>query len=1045
MQDVPTHDFKLQQDIDENNYQSQYKPVISPRESLQIKTQNQNFDLSSVYRDLQNITNSLNREDQDRKRKALQANQQILETQQEVIKQSLLQSIKSSQETLSPRSVQYDNLKKFTQQKIQLEIDQKKAELENSLSSCQLRIQNFESQNRGELMKGYQEFQETQKGLSQLNFLSKYSDIQGSSNDQLKSQSHTNMTDNDTINATDSTFIHQRRYNDCDSPNIASQTSQNDLQNNLNFQVANSLTDSQTFKVNQSKSNYNNHNFMRVQNEDKIQGTQRHKFSIQNIREEEIGSHQIIVSSPNLEALYDQSIHQNDNFNSNNLLSYNSQGSLNIQSQQYLSVGQDQEDCDSRVNYDSCQVVSASFQAVKFQEYEGMKHLMQSQDTLDKTSHINHMNDSSFIESEQQCAVKPEQPLDLQREFEEHLLQNPMSRDQNVKNQRNGFTFNTKYSNVLNFDENQENLLIQIQKDTPDFQEDQVEQHQYLSQAQPFSEQRNFGNIQQNQPKNYVQNFKNNQKQIIEQHLKQLMVQLENQDPEENSQENEAIEEMILEFYRISKQNNGVIPQNLSQKLNSVQKDLQLKNAKNTFMKNLQNNSTALNGNSTLASMRTNYSSFESTQGGFKSLNGLESSQQTNFNYSILPDFINKTGFKNDQNIQRIYHEHHFNYDKALQNLNIRKISQFNSLKSPTQTEINLGLLYLLIFSSLDSSIRLKNDKSTLLDKSWNNSVQKYFNNCGKVIQNLRKIRDAIDYDRISAVILREIQQIWDCGVNYHELKSEASRDLRDFINVVIERILLNKQTKELMGEKNDSQAHKQFQGVQTFKKDDKPPMEVAPHYDEFKHQINSTLFNQNMEFENEMKQKQDEVIRTEKMVKDLKAKEKQLKWTIQRKDKREEVQRKKEQDQEYMQYQQYLKQQFQLFLKDRIMLDKKERSVKSKEHVLETRLHKMKENAIYRLQLIDEFKETLDKLEWGQRLKESQVHEKKQKHEDFINKMKEDKMFKQEVYAIERIIEFEERKTQRQKDMEFKHSQLLKEQQEVMKNIEYMLKANRQ
>lgn len=51
--------------------------------------------------------------------------------------------------------------------------------------------------------------------------------------------------------------------------------------------------------------------------------------------------------------------------------------------------------------------------------------------------------------------------------------------------------------------------------------------------------------------------------------------------------------------------------------------------------------------------------------------------------------------------------------------------------------------------------------------------------------------------------------------------------------------------------------------------------MEVAPHYDEFKHQINSTLFNQNLDFENQMIQKKEEMIKTEKMVKELKAKEK--------------------------------------------------------------------------------------------------------------------------------------------------------------------------
>lgn len=104
-----------------------------------------------------------------------------------------------------------------------------------------------------------------------------------------------------------------------------------------------------------------------------------------------------------------------------------------------------------------------------------------------------------------------------------------------------------------------------------------------------------------------------------------------------------------------------------------------------------------------------------------------------------------------------------------------------------------------------------------------------------------------------------------------------------------------------------------------------------------------------------------------------------------------------------------------------------------------------MKDNALFRLQLIDEFKDTLDKLEWNQRLKDTQSQEKKLRHEEFLGRLREDKMFKQELYAIERIIEFEERKTQRSKDMDFKHQQLLKEQQEVMKNIEFMLKANRQ
>lgn len=54
-----------------------------------------------------------------------------------------------------------------------------------------------------------------------------------------------------------------------------------------------------------------------------------------------------------------------------------------------------------------------------------------------------------------------------------------------------------------------------------------------------------------------------------------------------------------------------------------------------------------------------------------------------------------------------------------------------------------------------------------------------------------------------------------------------------------------------------------------------------------------------------------------------------------------------------------------------------------------------MKENAIYRLQMIDEFKETLDKLEWNDRLKEQVKVERKKDHEEFLIKLREDKMFK--------------------------------------------------
>lgn len=73
----------------------------------------------------------------------------------------------------------------------------------------------------------------------------------------------------------------------------------------------------------------------------------------------------------------------------------------------------------------------------------------------------------------------------------------------------------------------------------------------------------------------------------------------------------------------------------------------------------------------------------------------------------------------------------------------------------------NIGVCFLLFLSPLDNSIKLNNDKSTLLDKSWNGSILKYFNNTGKVIQNFRKIKNAIEAQSYSNQIVKEIENYY--------------------------------------------------------------------------------------------------------------------------------------------------------------------------------------------------------------------------------------------------------------------------------------------
>ena len=105
------------------------------------------------------------------------------------------------------------------------------------------------------------------------------------------------------------------------------------------------------------------------------------------------------------------------------------------------------------------------------------------------------------------------------------------------------------------------------------------------------------------------------------------------------------------------------------------------------------------------------------------------------------------------------------------------------------------------------------------------------------------------------------------------------------------------------------------------------------------------------------------------------------------------------------------MRNQFIIFLKEIAIKEEKEKSIRSKESAIETRLRKLRDNAEYRLRMIEEFKNTLDQLEFGEKLKEHERAYRMQHHSEFLEKLKEDKMFKQEMYAIQRILEFEDKK----------------------------------
>ncbi len=61
---------------------------------------------------------------------------------------------------------------------------------------------------------------------------------------------------------------------------------------------------------------------------------------------------------------------------------------------------------------------------------------------------------------------------------------------------------------------------------------------------------------------------------------------------------------------------------------------------------------------------------------------------------------------------------------------------------------------------------------------------------------------------------------------------------------------------------------------------------------------------------------------------------------------------------------------------------------------------------------------------------------------QDYLERLADEKAFKEEMAVMQKIVEVEERQRKRKQDIEFEELQILKEQQEVMKNIELLMKC---
>ena len=125
--------------------------------------------------------------------------------------------------------------------------------------------------------------------------------------------------------------------------------------------------------------------------------------------------------------------------------------------------------------------------------------------------------------------------------------------------------------------------------------------------------------------------------------------------------------------------------------------------------------------------------------------------------------------------------------------------------------------------------------------------------------------------------------------------------------------------------------------------------------------------------------------------------------------------------------------------IQERMVEDKQIKFVQNYEKLQDVKIVKMRKELKAKMLQLDEFKKTIENSEW----KELQEKEKKQEmieaHEEFIQKLQEEKVFKQLLYAAEKKLEQEERKKQRENALKNKHNVLLNEQQKLEEEL-YML-----
>lgn len=178
------------------------------------------------------------------------------------------------------------------------------------------------------------------------------------------------------------------------------------------------------------------------------------------------------------------------------------------------------------------------------------------------------------------------------------------------------------------------------------------------------------------------------------------------------------------------------------------------------------------------------------------------------------------------------------------------------------------------------------------------------------------------------------------------------------------------------------------------------------------------------------------------RMVRELKGKEQAIRWGIHRNEKKEASKISIAQDKENREYDEIIRRQFLEFISAKKTEDAILKSIWNKEYAIEKRIARLKQLTEDRAKVIECFRTSILEGQWQKHLHEEEISRQHVLRQAFLERLMDERAFKLEMAAIEKIVEFEERKRRRVKDVEFEQFQVLKEQEEVMRNIELLMKC---